>query len=113
MQGINKVSLIGNIGKEPEINVLEGNIKVAKFSLATTETYKDTSGTKQTHTEWHSIVAWRGLADLAEKYLHKGSSLYIEGKLRTRNFDSKEGHKVYVTEILAETIIMLDKANKE
>jgi single-strand DNA-binding protein len=109
MQGLNKVTLIGNLGKDPEINVIDGGTKVAKFSVATTETYKDPSGAKQKLTEWHSVVAWRGLADLAEKYLHKGSSVYVEGKLRTRSYDDKDGRKVYVTEIQGEQIIMLDK----
>jgi single-strand DNA-binding protein len=109
MQGLNKVTLIGNLGKIPEINTIEGNIKVAKFTLATSESFKDLAGNRQTNTEWHNIVAWRGLADLAEKYLHKGSTVYIEGKIRTRNYENKEGQKVYVTEIQAEQIIMLDK----
>jgi single-strand DNA-binding protein len=109
MQGLNKVSLIGNLGKDPEINVLENNTKVAKITLATTETYKDPSGAKQKLTEWHSLVAWRGLADLAEKYLKKGSSVYVEGKLRTRSYDDKEGRKIYVTEIQVEQLILLDK----
>jgi single-strand DNA-binding protein len=109
MQGLNKITLVGNLGKDPEINSIEGNIKVAKFTLATSESYKDPAGNRQTHTEWHAVVAWRGLADLAEKYLHKGSTVYVEGKLRTRNYENKEGQKVYVTEVQAEQIIMLDK----
>jgi single-strand DNA-binding protein len=109
MQGLNKVTLIGNLGKDPEINIIDGSTKVAKFSVATTETYKDPSGEKQKLTEWHSVVLWRGLADLAEKYLHKGSTVYVEGKLRTRSYDDKDGRKVYVTEIQGEQIIMLDK----
>jgi single-strand DNA-binding protein len=109
LQGLNKVTLIGNLGKDPEITVLDGNVKLAKFSLATTETFKDQTGTKQKTTEWHSLVAWRGLAELAEKYLHKGSSVYVEGKLKTRSYDDKDGRKVYVTEIQVEQIIMLDK----
>ena len=109
MKGLNKVQLIGNLGKEPEINLLEGNICVAKFTLATTETYRDNKGNIQTHTEWHNIVVWRGLAELAEKYLHKGNYVYIEGKIKTRHYDDKEGIKKYVTEVIAEQLIMLDK----
>jgi single-strand DNA-binding protein len=88
---------------------LEGNIAVAKFTLATSESYKDDNGQTITHTEWHNIIAWRGLADMSEKYLHKGSLVCIEGKIRTRNFDDKNGEKRYVTEIIAESILMLDK----
>ncbi|MVM36946.1 single-stranded DNA-binding protein [Spirosoma sp. HMF3257] len=109
MRGLNKVTLIGNLGKDPELQQLEGNISVAKFSLATTETYKDDKGQPQSTTEWHNIVLWRGLADLAHKYLQKGSSIYLEGKLKTRQFDDKEGKTRYVTEIIADQFIMLDK----
>jgi single-strand DNA-binding protein len=109
MKGLNKVLLIGNLGSDPEIKTLEGNIKVAKFSLATTDSYKDENGQTHSSTEWHSIVRWRGLADLAEKYLHKGSLVHIEGKIKTRSYDDKQGNKKYVTEIIAEQIILLDK----
>jgi single-strand DNA-binding protein len=109
MRGLNKVTLIGNLGNDPSIQTLEGNIKVAKFSLATTETYRDNGANLQSITDWHNIVLWRGLADLAEKYLHKGSLVYIEGKLKTRNYDDKEGQKKYVTEIVAEQLLLLDK----
>jgi single-strand DNA-binding protein len=109
MRGLNKVTLIGNLGKEPEIQTLEGGIKVAKFSLATTENFKDSNGQNQSQTEWHNIVLWRSLADIAQNYLHKGSLVYIEGKLKTRSYDDKEGQKKYVTEIIAESILMLDK----
>jgi len=110
MRGLNKVSLIGNLGKDPEIRTLEGSIKVAKFSLATSESFKDKNGVLQTETEWHTIVAWRNVADLAEKYLRKGSAIYLEGKLKTRSYEDKEGNKKYVTEVIAESFIMLDKA---
>ncbi len=110
MRGLNKVTLIGNLGKEPEIQTLEGEIRVAKFSLATSESYKDKAGQTQTETDWHNIVAWRGLADLASKYLNKGSMIYLEGKLKTRSYADKDGSKKYVTEIIAESFIMLDKA---
>lgn len=109
MRGLNKVTLIGNLGNNPEINNLEKNIKVAKFSLATSETFKDDNGQKQTITDWHNIVLWRGLADLAQNFLHKGSLVYIEGKLKTRNYDDKDGRKVYVTEVIGEQILLLDK----
>lgn len=109
MKGLNKVLLIGNLGKDPEVQTLEGNIKVAKFSLATTEGYKDDKGQHHTQTEWHSIVLWRGLAELAEKYLKKGSMVHIEGKNRTRSYEDKQGVKRYVTEVVGEEIILLDK----
>src|SRR5712675_1820980 len=82
MRGVNRVILIGNLGKDPDVQFLEGNIGVAKFSLATTETFKDRSGKLVSQTEWHTVVLWRGLAELAQKYLHKGSLVYIEGRLR-------------------------------
>jgi single-strand DNA-binding protein len=113
MRGLNKVTLIGNLGKDPEIQTLEGNIKVSKFSLATTENYKDSNGQNQSNTDWHNIVLWRGLADLANNYLHKGSLVYVEGKLKTRSYDDKGGQKKYVTEIVAEQIILLDKKENE
>ena len=109
MRGLNKVTLIGNLGKDPEIQTLEGNIKVAKFSLATTESYKDSNGQNQSSTDWHNVVLWRGLADLANNYLKKGSLVYVEGKLKSRSFDDKDGQKKYITEIIAEQLILLDK----
>ena len=101
--------LIGNLGKEPEIQFLEGNIAVAKFSLATTETFKDRTGKLNSQTEWHTVVLWRGLAELAQKYLHKGSLVYIEGRLKTRSWEDKEGNKKFATEIIGDNMIMLDK----
>jgi len=109
MKGLNKVTLIGNLGKDPEINVLEGNVPVAKFQLATTESYRSKFGELIVDTEWHNIVLWRGLAELAQKYLHKGSLLYIEGKMKTRQFEDKDGIKRHVTEVIGEQMIMLDK----
>ena len=109
MRGINRVMLIGNLGKDPDIQYLEGNIPVAKFSLATTETYKDRSGKLISQTEWHTIVLWRGLADLAQKYLHRGSLVYVEGRLKTRTWEDKEGNKKFATEIVGDNLIMLDK----
>ncbi len=109
MRGINKVTLIGNLGKDPEVQYLEGNIAVVKFPLATTETFKDKTGKLVSQTEWHNVVLWRGLAELAHKFLHKASLVYIEGRLRTRNWEDKDGVKKYATEIVGENLIMLDK----
>ena len=108
MRGLNKVMLIGNLGKDPDVQYLEGNVTMAKFPLATTETYKD-KGKLASQTEWHNIVLWRGLADLAQKFLHKGSLIYLEGKLRTRSWEDREGNKKFLTEIMADNFIMLDK----
>lgn len=101
--------LIGNLGKDPDVQYLEGNIAVAKFPLATTETYKDRTGKLISQTEWHTVVLWRGLAELAQKYLHKGSLIYVEGRLRTRSWEDKEGNKKFATEIVGDNLIMLDK----
>jgi single-strand DNA-binding protein len=109
MRGVNRVMLIGNLGKDPDMQFLEGNIGVAKFSLATTETFKDRSGKLISQTEWHTVVLWRGLADLAQKYLHKGSLVYIEGRLKTRTWEDKEGNKKFATEIVGDNLIMLEK----
>jgi len=109
MRGVNRVMLIGNLGKDPDVQFLEGNIGVAKFSLATTETFKDRTGKLVSQTEWHTVVLWRGLAELAQKYLHKGSLVYIEGRLRTRSWEDKEGSKKFATEVVGDNLIMLDK----
>ena len=109
MRGINRVTLIGNLGKEPEVQYLEGNIAVAKFPLATTEQFKDKEGRMSSQTEWHTVVLWRGLAELAMKYLHKGSLVYIEGRLRTRNWEDKDKIKRFATEIVGDNLVMLDK----
>jgi single-strand DNA-binding protein len=107
MSGVNKVILIGNLGKDPEVRHLDNGASVANFSIATTESYKDrTSGQKVDQTEWHNIVLWRGLAEVAEKYLHKGDSVYIEGKLRTRSWE-KDGVTRYTTEIIGDQLTML------
>jgi single-strand DNA-binding protein len=108
MSGINKVILIGHLGKDPEVRHLDGGVTVASFPLATSETYNK-DGRKIEQTEWHNIVMWRGLADVASKYLQKGKLVYIEGKLRTRSFEDKEGHKKYTTEIVAENFTMLGR----
>lgn len=109
MRGVNRVTLIGNLGKDPDVQFLEGNIAVAKFPLATTETFKDRSGKLISQTEWHTVVLWRGLAELAQKYLHKGSLVYIEGRLRTRSWEDKEGNRKFATEVVGDNLIMLDK----
>ncbi len=109
MRGVNRVTLIGNLGKDPEIQYLEGNIAVAKFPLATTESFKDKSGQMISQTEWHTVVLWRGLAELAQRYLHKGSLVYIEGRLRTRNWEDKDKNRRFATEIVGDNLVMLDK----
>jgi single-strand DNA-binding protein len=108
MSGINKVILVGHLGKDPEVRHLDGGVTVASFPLATSETFNK-DGRKVEQTEWHNIVMWRGLADIASKYLQKGKLVYIEGKLRTRHFEDKEGHKKYATEVVAENFTMLGR----
>lgn len=108
MSGINKVILVGHLGKDPEVRHLEGGVTVASFPLATSETYNK-DGKRVEQTEWHNIVLWRGLAEVASKYLQKGKLVYIEGKLRTRSFEDKEKVKKYVTEIVAENFTMLGR----
>ena len=112
---LNKVMLIGNIGKDPEIRYLDGNApggtgtKVATFPLATSERYRDRNGEQRENTEWHNIVAWRGLADTIEKFVRKGTQLYVEGRLRTRSWTDQSGAKRYTTEIVADNIQLLGK----
>lgn len=107
MAGVNKVILIGNLGKDPEIRTMESGRKVANFPLATTEVYRDRSGERVETTEWHNIVLWGPSAEVAEKYLRKGMQVFIEGKLRTRSYEDKEGAKKYITEIQGQTLTML------
>ena len=110
MAGINKVILVGNLGRDPEMRYTQNGVAVCSFSLATSETYRDrTSGEKVTQTEWHNIILWRGLAETAEKYLRKGSSVYIDGKIRTRKWEDQQGQTRYTTEIVADTMQMLDR----
>ncbi len=106
---VNKVILVGNVGKDPEVRYLENNVAVARFTLATTESYKKTTGEVVKNTEWHNIVLWRGLAQVAEKYVKKGSQLYIEGKIRSRSYDDKDGNKKYFTEINGDNMTLLGK----
>ncbi|MEE1946273.1 single-stranded DNA-binding protein [Pedobacter sp. KR3-3] len=108
MSGINKVILVGHLGKDPEVRHLEGGVTVASFPLATSETFNK-DGKRVEQTEWHNIVLWRGLAEVASKYLQKGKLVYIEGKLRTRSFEDKERVKKYVTEVVAENFTMLGR----
>lgn len=113
MAGVNKVILIGNLGADPEVRSLESGVKVATINVATSESYKDKSGERQTQTEWHRVVLWRGLAEVVEKYLKKGSQVYIEGRLRTRSYDDQDGKKMYVTEIEARELTMLGRRESE
>ena len=108
MSGINKVILVGHLGKDPEARTLEGGVSVVSFPLATSESFNK-DGRKVEQTEWHNIVMWRGLADVAAKFLHKGKLVYIEGKLRTRSFEDKEGIKKYTTEVVAENFTLLGR----
>ncbi|WP_248282092.1 single-stranded DNA-binding protein [Mucilaginibacter robiniae] len=108
MSGINKVILVGHLGKDPEVRHLEGGVSVASFPLATSESFNK-DGRKIEQTEWHNIVMWRGLADVAAKYLQKGKLVYIEGKLRTRSFEDKGGVKKFTTEVVAENFTMLGR----
>ena len=108
MAGVNKVILIGNLGKDADIIVFDG-IKKATFSLATTESYKNKEGQKIEHTEWHNIVCWNKEAENAEKVLKKGMQVYIEGKIRSRQWDDKDGNKRYITEVVANELILLSK----
>lgn len=108
MSSVNKVILVGHLGKDPELRYLEGNVSVASFPLATSETFNK-DGKKVEQTEWHNVVMWRGLADVAAKYLTKGRLVYIEGKLRTRSYEDKEGVRRYTTEIVAESFNILGR----
>lgn len=106
MAGVNKVILIGNVGKDPEVKILENGIRVANFPLATTEIYKK-DGNRQEQTEWHNIVVWRGLAEVTEKIVRKGATLFIEGKLRSRTWEDKDKIKRYSVEIVADNLTLL------
>ncbi len=110
MKGVNKVILIGNVGRDPDYNKLEGDVSIAKFTVATSERYRDrNSGELKDQTEWHNVIAWRHLADICQKYIHKGSPIYVEGKLRTSSWTDKDNNKRFRTEIIAENITLLDK----
>jgi single-strand DNA-binding protein len=107
MSGVNKVILVGRLGKDPEVRNLDSGVAVANFTIATSESYKDkTTGEKKEITEWHNIVLWRGLAEVAQRYLHKGDLVYVEGKLRSRSWE-KEGVTRYITEVVGDNMTML------
>ena len=108
---LNKVLLIGNVGKDPEVRHLQGGASVATITLATSERYRDRNGEMREQTEWHTVIAWRQLADLAENYIRKGSQIYVEGRIRSRSWDDQNGQKRYVTEIQADTIQLLGRRN--
>ena len=105
--GINKAILIGNLGRDPEVQRFDNGVKKATFSLATTEVYKGKDGEKNSHTEWHNIVLWRGLADVAENYLKKGQTVYVEGRIRKREYEDKDGVKKFIYEIMGDVLQML------
>ncbi len=113
MSGVNKVILLGHVGKDPEIRHLENGVTVANFSLATSESYKNKEGTKVESTEWHNIVMWRGIAEVAEKYVRKGTQLYLEGKIKTKSYEDKAGVKKYTTEIHADTMNLIGRKPEE
>ncbi len=107
MAGVNKVILLGHLGKDPEIRAMETGRRVANFTLATSETYKDKNGERVENTEWHNVVFWGPVTEIIEKYVKKGTQIYVEGKLRTRSYETKEGVKKYTTEVLGDTITLL------
>lgn len=111
MNGVNKVILIGNLGKNPEVFTFANGQKKVRMVMATSETYKNNNGDRIEQTEWHSVVLYRGLAEVAEKYLQKGNAVYVEGKLRTRSWEDDKGEKHYVTEIEAQSLTMLGGGN--
>lgn len=112
MAGLNKVMLIGNLGKDPEVRRTESGIPVATFSIATSESYTDrNTNERKTITDWHNVVVWRGLAEVAEKWLKKGNQVYVEGKLKTRSYDDSNNVTRYVTEIVADNFVMLGGKN--
>jgi len=110
---VNKVILVGNLGKDPELKYTPAGAAVVNFSIATSESYKDREGQRQTKTEWHNIVAWRQLAEICGKFLHKGKQVYIEGKITTRKWQDRDGNDRYTTEIVADQMQMLGRAGDE
>src|SRR4051812_39922766 len=107
----NKVQLIGNLGSAPEIRTLDGGKKLARFSMATSESYRNQKGEKVTETQWHNVVAWGKVAEIAEKYLNKGSEVAVEGKLINRSYTDKEGNKKYITEVQIAEVLLLGEKN--
>ena len=110
MAGVNKAILLGNLGKDPEVRRLDDGRAVANFSIATSETYKNKAGERVTNTEWHNVVLWSPLAEIAESYLKKGSQVYIEGKISNRSYEDKDGIKKYVSEVVGRAITLLGRA---
>lgn len=113
MSGLNKVMLIGRLGKDPEIRYTQSGTPVANFSVATSETYKDGNGEKQERTEWHNIVIWNKLAEVAQKYLHKGDQVYLEGKIQTRKWQDRDGAEKRTTEVIVHSMTMLGSKRRE
>lgn len=113
MAGVNKVILLGHLGKDPEVKKLDSGKSVANFSLATSEVYKNKEGEKVTNTEWHNIVLWSPLAEIAESYLKKGSQLYLEGKISNRSYEDKDGVKKYISEVVGRDITLLGRPPNE
>jgi single-strand DNA-binding protein len=107
MAGVNKVILLGNLGKDPEVRVFESGTKKATFPLATSETFMDKNGQRQERVEWHNVIFWGKIAEVIEKYLKKGSQIYVEGRIATRSYDDKDGVKKYITEIEGQTMTMV------
>jgi len=110
---VNKVILVGNVGKDPETRYLDESTAITKFPMATSETYKNRSGERITNTEWHNVVLWRGLAQVAEKYVKKGTQIYIEGRIKTRSYDDADGNRKYITEIVGDQMQLLGRRPDE
>ena len=110
---VNKVILVGNLGKDPDLRYTPSGAAVCTFSLATTDRFKDKQGEQQERTEWHNIVAWAGLAEICGKYLHKGKQVYIEGRIQNRSYEDRDGKKRYITEIVANEMQMLGRADEK
>ena len=113
MASVNKVILVGNLGADPEVRYTAGGSAVANFRIATTEQWTDKSGEKQEHTEWHKIVAWGRLGEICGEYLHKGKQVYVEGRLRTNEWEDRDGNRRFTTEVIAQVMQMLGPAGKE
>lgn len=113
VNSVNKVILVGRLGRDPEVKFTQGGVALARFSMATDETWKDQNGERQQRTEWHNIIAWRKLAEICGQYLTKGRLVYIEGRLQTRSWEDREGNKRYTTEIQADNMVMLGGKGEE
>jgi single-strand DNA-binding protein len=111
MSSLNKVFLIGNLGKDPDVRTLDGGTKMALFSIATSETWKDANGNKKTNTDWHNCVAYKGIAGVIEKYITKGSTIHVEGKIKNSSYNNAKGEKVYTSQVIVEKIVMLSRGN--